>query len=274
MDRQRASAMVVAAFVLVVPLRSWADGDVTATVADGRLKLTGDDGFNALQILPAPGDRSFAVVGVDATTVNGQPTFTASSVQKIVVDLGVGDDRVEVTGADVSGNLIVKLGKGNDSLILDGARVQGKLEVEGGKGGDTITLRMGTRVAQFLNLTSGSGNDTLRIADSSVGEDASISLGAGNDTITLEGATFDGPAPVEIGGSDGNDVVQLLGANFENDVTVRLAAGDDDVAIRSCDFDEEAVFKGGEDDDEILFDENSFNLGSGPSLSGFEDVDL
>ena len=150
---------------------------------------------------------------------------------QIVIDAGVGDDKIAITQnaktgevtVNVNGasktfskadseNLIVKAGDGNDTINV-GKGVTVKLRLEGEKGNDTIAVDKDVIARQFIS--GGDGGDTLT---GGAGADK-IEAGAGDDTV--DGGLGDD----YINGSKGKDTLK---GGIGNDV---IYGGDDNDSI-------------------------------------------
>ena len=268
------AAMLVPCLALFGARSAWALGNVTVSVAKGKMSIVADDNPNSIQITPGIGTGAFVVTGLDGTAVNGAPSAAVTDVRKVTVDMKGGQDRVELLAVEVEETVVAKLGTETDAFLMQGGRVRGKLEVKGGKDGDDVTVRGDARVGGKLVITTGKKNDTITVNNASVGGGLRISSGAGNDSITVLFSTFDENEEAVIESGDGADRVELNGADFEDDFELALGNGDDAALVQDCDFDGEIFADGDDGDDELaLHGDNSFNLGERRIVRGFEDFD-
>lgn len=253
---------------------AWALGNVTVSVAKGKMSIVADDNPNVIQITPGIGPGAFVVTGLDGTAVNGASTTGVTDVRKVSIDMQGGQDRVELLAVDIEETVLAKLGTEQDAFLMQGGRVRGKLEVKGGKDGDDVTVRGDARVGGKLIIATGKKNDTITINNTSVGGGLRISSGSGSDTITVQFSTFDQNQEALIEAGDGADRVELIDVDFEDDFELALGNGDDSAAVQDCDFDGEIFADGDDGDDELaLRGENSFDLGERRIVRGFEDFD-
>ena len=140
------------------------------------------------------------------------------------MDLGAGNDHVEVDegGSGIFGVLF--FGPGDDELVIGGITgLSG--DVDMGVGNDRLSV---DDSAVFANVDMGPGDDEIELYRANLRRD--IDLGPGNDRVHGQAeATLE---PATIYGRDGQDVVELR--QFEGDIAIRLggnggAHADDDV---------------------------------------------
>lgn len=154
-------------------------GNVTADffANDHVLHITGDARSNSVMI-ERNGDR-ITVSGGGTTTVNQHTStsFSASSIDDIIISMGGGDDVVSVRGR-------------NDSMKLFARDI----EVYGGTGNDTIKVSncsisddLFIRTDRQFDATSqNAGADKVTVSDCSVSDKTNILTGNGRDTVTLD----------------------------------------------------------------------------------------
>jgi hypothetical protein len=152
----------------------------TATVTSGTLTVTGTPQSDAIKIIQT---EKNLVVRVGTHQIN---KFTATSVTKIVVNAG----------------------KGNDSVLLDFTTLSTPATISGGLGDDTIRTSGGADSingnAGNDNIYSSAGNDTV---NGNEGYDT-ISGGAGNDLLiggTGNDSLIGGSGADTLRGSAGHD---------------------------------------------------------------------
>jgi hypothetical protein len=123
--------------------------NVTASVRQGILTVTGTTGPDVINVRQTPG-----VVSID-----GVGSFAASGLTHVVVNAQAGDDTVSLTGTGIPATVFG--GDGNDTLIGS----NGSERLFGENGNDRLTGNAGNDW-----LVGGNGNDTL-------------DAGAGNDRL-------------------------------------------------------------------------------------------
>lgn len=151
-----------------------------------------------------------ARISYDADTadpVNEVETVSfAGPVRAVRGDLGAGDDRIEIRGLDIGGELVLDLGTGLDEVLL----------VDVSTGDD-------------LSLTAGSGHDQLWMFDVEVGDRWTASLGFGNDLVVFAGGGVTGRTTII--GSRGGDRVSLSEADFAGLLSFIAGRGEDDFRL-------------------------------------------
>lgn len=147
------------------------------------------------------------------------------------LNTGAGDDKVVIQAGSIQD---IDLGEGNNSLEMIGGEIDGS--VIGGDGIDTITLGNDTSVTDGNSgVVTGSvftngGADIVTIKNGAIvygdseGGDA-IGLGDGDDHFTMTGGILDG----SLSGDGGNDTLVVSGGAIRSYVTGN--AGDDQITI-------------------------------------------
>jgi hypothetical protein len=168
-------------------------GNVTAVfdAATNTFVIKGDNQSN--DILFAPGsDQAYTITGRHGTTVNGHASVDlpgAGGTKTLVVDMGNGDDVVEMAGYSFTRASIVT-GNGNDSVSTNGEIFSKGLDIDTGNGNDTVKL-VGTLIADGdLNIKTGNGDDSVALGRDnsdfpvSVDGNTKIDGGRGDDVLT------------------------------------------------------------------------------------------
>jgi hypothetical protein len=218
-------------------------GNVTATLANHSLSLTGDIGGNQIEI-DQIGANQFAVNGQNGTTVNGKASQTFNVTGDINAVFKAGDDLLLFEGGKsnggymtLPGSLNVDLGDGKNGLEMAKTYLNGNLSVTGGTGADSVNLQFGgVGLGTFnggnndcsINLGAGKNDvyfyymqierdllintnsatiDLVSLQGSRVGRNTSIQTGNGNDNIQLN--EFFGQGKLSIASGAGNDQVIL-----------------------------------------------------------------
>ena len=163
--------------------------------------------------------------------IDGTNDFTAS----ISLNLGAGDDTVDVSNTSGADPITADLAEGGDTYNGGGGSVSGDVTVNGGTGDDTIDTGGGNDTVDAGDgsnavdggpgadaITSGSGVDTLT---GQAGRD-NIAAGAGSDVIdagdgsdtVAPGAGDDGTNVSPVEGGPGRDTISFADAAAEVDV--------------------------------------------------------
>jgi len=91
------------------------------------------DQFDDLRIAMSGGNDYLEIRG-DSTSAIGDLDITDA----LVIDMGTGNDRVNLRFLEVKGNLNVKMGSGNDKFNIRDSKVDGIQTLDGGSGTDDI----------------------------------------------------------------------------------------------------------------------------------------
>ena len=200
---------------------------------------TGGDAPELVGVLPA--DVAVNVRGLLSIDTNGDHDRVAvddASIGRLAINAGVGNDDVSLgstAAVDESGarlrvhrGIHVNLGDGNDELNMDQLRVRGGIIALGGPGDDTLNATS-TRShalavlggggmdsvslthidAHHLGIHTGDDSDSVDVRDS-VFTSFGVSLGDGNDTLTT--AALQARFAVMLGG-DGEDTLDVISQN-------------------------------------------------------------
>jgi autotransporter-associated beta strand protein len=97
----------------------------------------------------------------------------------IAINLGNGNDIIQVTGGQINGAIVT--GTGNDQFTMSGGTITGNVNLGGGN--NTVTMTGGQVNG---SIAQGAGNDTVQLFTGAT-ITGSIDGGAGINTITLDG---------------------------------------------------------------------------------------
>lgn len=169
-------------------------GNVTASIIQGSLQITGDSNSNVITVVQS-GPGKFTVTGT-GTTVNGSTTAKTFTVSKdINIDTNAGNDRVTMgtTTANMRlpQNTRVRMGSGADLLLVQ--RVIGKDSniVMGGNTEndiDKVTAKSCTFSGNVV-IGLGNGNDEVNIINSSALTGLRVDGAGGNDKTNVSNGT-------------------------------------------------------------------------------------
>ena len=250
-----------------------ADGNVKATVKGGTLFITGDKFNNKLRIedAPAADPNAFRITPLGGTKLNGSfDSFQVHGVRFSVLSFGMGDgndtllfegpltlpknllvslgngaDRLEMTDATVKGTTSIRADGGNDTIAITDSLFSGKLELFLGSGDDHVDLD-GSTVNGNTTITGDAGADVISILDSLLAGKLDISTGTGNDTVTIDGTTIKKAASIRNDGND--DLVTVIDSIFSDAVSFLGGKGfdtlDANAVTRNNSFAKTPVIKG------------------------------
>ncbi|MCU0705692.1 MAG: hypothetical protein MUF18_17115 [Fimbriiglobus sp.] len=244
-------------------------GNVTATLIGGQLKIEGDDFANDIRVSQT--STAVTVAGRNGTLVNGVASvrFAAANLQQAEIKMNGGNDVVAIARLVTGGDQVIELGDGNDRINLNGDVTGTLVAVIGGQGDDTVTgtnLTSGgdmnfqledgvgrvtlntATLLKSLTISTKDGADVISATGLSVGEDFAIETALGNDRVSLSGVSVGrgftlntdlgvdvvsmanfSAANADIQTGDGNDTVTLSGVNILENITVNTDAGNDTV---------------------------------------------
>lgn len=168
-------------------------GDLSIALYQDTLVINGDAQANGVQIAAGPVAGTVQVQGLFAgganTTINrqlGPQVFTAP--RSILIDLGGGDDHLQIQNVRASGMLSARLGDGNDQAVLAGVSA-GTLNVDTGVGRDTLAIRdssatgaLDARGAAVFGLSKQYSFERVQ-----VGGAISVLTGNGADVLSFNG---------------------------------------------------------------------------------------
>jgi hypothetical protein len=117
------------------------------------------------------------------------------------IDLGDGDDELNVDQVNAHGVLLIRAGLGSD--MMDANVAEAKAMLAFGDGGEDA-ISLADLDVEHLGVHSGEGNDTVAIRDS-VFANLGVGLGAGNDTLTTSALQA---RLAILGGGDGEDTLE------------------------------------------------------------------
>jgi hypothetical protein len=234
-------------------------GDVTASVVNGTLRLTGDDDANEISIsgaLNGSGDpvaNSFVVTGLSGTTINGMSgsgggnaSITFGGITGLNVDLGDGDDIVQLTNAQIQRNVNIATGAGADQVWIGAFNGQpsgttGTGSAITGNLGDefnaltpaTLSVDAGqVRVRGNLSISTGDDDDQVAESNLLVDGDHTIRTGEGADRVLMMALSDVVDTTNAIG--DTADQVDT-GVNVRGRLVVNLGSGTSDAASTAVD---------------------------------------
>lgn len=228
--------------------RSLLAGNVTGTVSDGLLTITGDSAGNRIYIRqldpigpanPWPGARyeiaDLYPAGRPVTTVNGQSSAVVEGVKNgMYLNLGEGSDFVNISrpgagrnAAMVPGKLAIDMSGGGDTVKLFVVNRK-EVVVRLGLDGDAVSA---TGEVNVLNITTDGiwanapgGDDRVQLSSLTVKQSATVNTGGRDDEVQCAGATLDGPLAIDTDG--GVDNVHCTVTTTSAAATVNIKTGD------------------------------------------------
>jgi hypothetical protein len=191
-----------------------AAGNVKLKLDHGNAIITGDDNDNNIMVIQSC--CTVIVAGRAKTTVNGNGRSMIEGLTRdIIVQMRRGGDFVRVEGVPghpVPGNVKIDLGSGDDMLELLGVQVTNKTSIDAGDGNDIVFVD-GVRSPNGFSrpaftgeftFIGGYGDDLLEFHHAVFRSDVDVRMGKGRDSVCNtedsqfarpHRALFDGGAP-------------------------------------------------------------------------------
>ena len=222
-------------------------GLVSVAVSGDVLTVTGDHDANAVGIRRGE-DGFLSVVGLQQEPfvtairgpdgVVGNGTTLRTPIREIRVRMAGGDDVVELgtldergSPATTLGRLVVDLGDGNDSMTAGVLEVGGVITIRAGGGNDEIFLR-DVRSFSSILITAGDGDDIVALTSGSGALlDVCIDGGSGADELAVVNGIEVGRRLSVVGGAGTDEV--FIGSLVSVHGAMRIAGGpgDDEIAV-------------------------------------------
>ncbi|WP_107710398.1 beta strand repeat-containing protein [Campylobacter concisus] len=233
-------------------------GNFTITDAFPDGKIYGNGGDDEIKI------RDGATAKIKADMGDGVDTLTVSNatLKDSTVDMGNGNDIVNINSGATIDNVSINTGAGEDIIKIEGKSAADKDRIvfkgstlytdesslAGFNGNDKDSVTISNAIfmkddnGTGSNIVTGGGNDVITIKDGTIFQDFSyIAAGNGVDTITLEsGAKFN---QANVYADAGDDIINVNGAEFKGDnvynhnAGLHGGAGDDKIFVNSGKFD-------------------------------------
>jgi hypothetical protein len=247
-------------------------GDVTVTVDGEDLLITGDAAANAVVVRGTETPGQYVVSRSDRTTTinGGTAPFTASNISNLVIDLGQGNDVLNLLDANISGRVSIDMGAngGRDVFNAAYAEIGETLDISTGGGDDQVLLNVVT-VKGAANIDTGAGKDGVYLSFCDFHQALAVNTDAGKDVVTISAVEVMGATSIDTGSDSAKDAVVVSASRFRSAVSINLGAGNDELVLTTSRFDATLTADGGEGTDRLV---NRFNrfLGGTPAWSRFE----
>lgn len=229
-------------------------GQVTATVSDGNLTITGDAEANELELTYFKGDVS--IRSRSGTKINGKTgrtilfAGTDTVPGNVTVKLADGKDKFIVSrDIAIEGNLFFAGGIANDTFGMIGARVNGNLKVVMGTGRDGVSIDDSYVGGTEAIIRGNNGKDSFHLDSSRFVPQLDVETGKGDDDLTMHLVRTDGDANIETG--DQNDHVSIVSGRFKAGLRVVTSKGEDTVRMLDTRVATNTQFGLGADNDQL-----------------------
>ncbi|MFK7765709.1 MAG: hypothetical protein AB8B55_00605 [Mariniblastus sp.] len=216
-------------------------GDVKVVQWDGNLFIRGDAEANQIQLVANENDQ-LKIVGTGGTTINSGSEFVVSGSSGLNdsssattqfagglrLNLGQGNDSLEVVGTQFRGHSVIYGGPGNDTISLSKSSFHDHLTVQTFDGDDNISIKQ-SEFLDDLYVFSLDGADTVDLQNDLTQGHAIVFTGNHSDHVMIENSEFMGNTQLVLTG-DGDDVVEVLNPNVgENGFGIYAGHGSDHV---------------------------------------------
>jgi hypothetical protein len=264
--------VAAAAALCALAARGLAANGVTVVVNPGQSKATivGTPGADDLTITPGAADDEFVITAGPGTTVDGGASVTVSGVKNLVIKTGAGDDRLLFEGTRLARDLTVDLGEGDDSLEMVDAVVRGRSKLFGKAGADSMLIRDQCNLWKIVNIKGGGGPDEIVIRASVVHGFVRIIGGPHADRITLNGVEMADGTELAILGHSGPDWLGVVDCDLRVAVWAGMGLGDDVVTFNHSRFSQTLGIVGGDGNDFLALDDNDWGNNHRPRIDDFE----
>ena len=196
-QQQPQSTVFLKPTVMLLEDRVTPAGDVTAFVGGGVLNIIGDDAANAIRV-DRTGVQSVFIRSIDGTTrINGstEPVEFVDIANGFDIKLNGGNDSLVVSNVNRR-FLNVEMGSGDDSVEIISSRINRESSILLGVGNDTLRVFNST-LKRRTAIDGGEGNDAVTLEKSSLEKNAYISGGPGTNQIFFRGTYIAGGSPVD-----------------------------------------------------------------------------
>lgn len=146
--------------------------DQHARADHGWLILTGTSAGETFRVTPGTAVGEFDIdwsqppIGLEGPM---ETVELAGVTQGIRIQLGGGDDKIQIVGCDIAGDVIVGAGAGDDQFTLDSSHVTGRVSFKGGRGNDSVTITNNSSVGGVVSICDHGSNSVISLTNSSVG---------------------------------------------------------------------------------------------------------
>jgi hypothetical protein len=187
-----------------IGVRAGSPAYVTGTGAHDQITITHRNATQATVTVAAFADAAHTMpITVPGMTTTTYP-YTVNTANGILVEAGLGDDRITVDAA-VGGTVTIRGGAGTDLLTVNGTENSELFVV------DTDLVEAGPTAINFsecegLTVNAGGGPDAILVAGTPAGVPVVIDAGDGNDFINVGAGHLDRiRGPLFVNGGGGTD---------------------------------------------------------------------
>ena len=264
------------------------DGNVTAKVVKGKLRIRGDGGDNGVEITQGADLNQFVVTPTGSTTVNGlsDPAILNNVTKNVVVHLRGGDDELTALdfqapkgvivnmgpGTDIAtvqsgwakAGVMVRTGLGPDNLSISYSQFEGWFKVNTGRGDDWVGCR-DVEVDKLCRIVLGPGDDVGNFNAIDIGGRTRVNTGPGNDEFHIYDTSptmdnnFRGRFRLTYGNRRGADFLSIDNATFHERAKVKMKQSSADVMMKRVNAMKQLELRTGKRADTVTLQESVFD---------------
>lgn len=210
------------------------DGNVSLALRHGILVVLGDFENNQISIA-GNGAGNVTVSSLDGvTTLNQLPDpISFTGVHGLSINLGDGDDVLEMLSISLRKELSVNAGAGLDSITIDNSLVSKNAAIST-LGGDDIVSVLNSSFSRDLAFSTGADFDQIALTNTRIKGDLKVLMGDGDDSFTSDNVLISDE--VSIATQRGNDVVTVLDSSFKGETNIHTSFDDDQVNLTTSFF--------------------------------------
>lgn len=226
-----------------------AAGDVTVSVVNGQLHITGDGADNSIIVAGTMQTNAYSVSSGDGTTtING----------------GVGP----VTSGVANREIFFEFEQGANTVVVNNANFTRTVSATFGNDGE-FTLN-DVVMNKNLRLTMGDGANIVDFTDVQISEPSKINLGDGPDLVSLMASEYRGGIYTK----DGDDIVTIVNSSHtdpKGKLSVKTGKGIDTLELTNANWEGKIAINCGPGDDS--FEAGMIEVGLKVKVTGSADND-
>jgi hypothetical protein len=241
--------------------RAMLAANITASISGSTLVIRGDSADNQVTITEtSSGVYEVSSTDSDVNHKTAMPFVTTRRITAITVDLGKGNDALDVGAGDTAfslqRNLTARLGDGDDTATVSGD-YGGTVNVDLGKG-DSAGMNANTfaftgsdtGIGGSLIVRGNSADDSATIGATSIRAALNLSLGDGENAVALTDVRA---TTAVIATGKLNDTIGVGNLITTANLTVRSGSGDDGITAADAEIGVGFIVNSGNGDDTVDF---------------------
>jgi hypothetical protein len=246
-----------------------AAGDVTVSVVNGQLRITGDGGDNSIVVAGTMQTNAYSVTSGDGTTtINGQvgPITSGVANREIFFAFEQGANTVVVNNANFTRTVSATFGDSDDEFTLNDVVMNKNLRLKMGNGTNIVDF-FDVQISEPSKMNLGDGVDLVSLLSSEYR--GGIFTADGDDTVTIVNSSHTDPkGKLSIKTGKGIDTLELTGANWEGKIAINCGAGDDSFTAGNIEVGLRVKVTGSAGTDTLI--DNAGHTNGTPEFAAFE----